>query len=71
LRSILQSLARESAARMKLLAEVNPIQIRRRVLLTGGVQGGLSQLLHRGWPGKWTFKQEEEATLRGVAALVQ
>jgi xylulokinase len=70
LRSLLQSLARESAARMKLLAKVNPIRIRRKVLLTGGVQGGLSHLLHRGWPGKWTFKDEQEATLRGVAALV-
>jgi xylulokinase len=70
LRAILRSLARESAARMKLLAKVNPIRIRRQVLLTGGVQGGLSRLLHRGWPGKWTFKEEQEATLRGVAALV-
>jgi xylulokinase len=70
LRAILRSLARESAARMKLLMEVNPIRIRRHVMLTGGVQGGLSKLLHRGWPGKWTFKEEEEATLRGVAALV-
>jgi xylulokinase len=66
LAAILRSLARESAARMRLIMEVNPIQLRRRVLLTGGVQGGLSDLLHRGWPGKWTFKEEEEATLRGV-----
>ena len=54
---------------MKLLAQVNPIRIRRQVLLTGGAQGGLSNLLHRGWPGKWTFKIEEEATLRGIARL--
>ena len=71
LRAILQSLARESAARIRLLAEVNPISIRRLVLLTGGVQGGLSKLLHRGWPGQWTFKEEEEATLRGIWALVE
>jgi sugar (pentulose or hexulose) kinase len=71
LRAVLQSLARESAARMKLLAQVNPISIRRRVLLTGGVQSGMSKLLHRGWGGKWTFKEEEEATLRGVARLFE
>jgi xylulokinase len=70
LAAILRSLARESAHRIRLLAEVNPIRIRRRVLLTGGVQGGLSELLHRWWPGKWKFKEEEEATLRGVARLV-
>jgi len=70
LRAILRSLARESASRIKLLAQVNPIRIRRQVLLTGGVQGGLSKLLHRGWPGKWSFREEEEATLRGVAALI-
>ena len=70
LRAILQSLARESAERVRLLMKVNPIRIRRQVLLTGGVQGGLSKLLHRGWPGKWTFKEQEEATLRGVARLI-
>jgi xylulokinase len=69
LRAVLRSLARESAARMKLMAEVNPIRIKRQVLLTGGVQSGLSQLLHGGWVGKWTFKEEAEATLRGVARL--
>jgi xylulokinase len=69
LQAVLRSLARESAARMKLLAEVNPISIKRQILLTGGVQSGLSELLHRGWGGKWTFKEEEEATLRGVGEL--
>ena len=69
LRAILHSLARESAHQLSLLKEVNAIPIRRQVLLTGGVQGGLSDLLHRHWPGKWTFKREEEATLRGVAKL--
>ena len=71
LRAILRSLARDSAERLKLLAKVNPIRIHREVLLTGGVQGGLSNLLHRWWPGKWTFKAEEEATLRGVWKLVE
>jgi xylulokinase len=71
LRAILQSLARESAARIRLLQEVNPIRIHRQILLTGGVGGALSQLLHRGWPGKWTFKEENEATLRGIFALVK
>jgi xylulokinase len=69
LRAILRSLARESAERLKLLADVNTVRMRRQVLLTGGVQGGLSKLLHRWWPGRWTFKAEEEATLRGVWKL--
>jgi len=56
---------------MQLLAKVNTISMKRRVLLTGGVQGGLSKLLHRGWGGNWTFKEEEEATLRGVAKLFE
>jgi len=71
LRSILHSLSRQSAARIRLLMQVNPIRIHRQVLLTGGVQAGLSQLLHRGWPGKWNFKEEEEATLRGICKLVE
>jgi xylulokinase len=71
LRAILQSLARESAARIRLLADVNPIRINRQVLLTGGAGGALSQLLHRGWPGKWIFKEENEATLRGIWKLVE
>jgi len=31
----------------------------------------LSKLLHRGWRGKWSFKEEKEATLRGVARLFE
>jgi len=69
--AILRSLARDSTERLNLLKQVNPIRMRKEVLLTGGVQGGLSDLLHRWWPGKWRFKVEEEATLRGVWKLVE
>ena len=32
---------------------------------------GLSDLLHRDWPGKWKFKLESEATLKGLAVLAE
>jgi xylulokinase len=70
LESILRTLARDSAERLRLMSQVNPVKMNLKVLLTGGVQGGLSTLLHRWWPGKWIFKSEEEATLRGVWGLV-
>jgi xylulokinase len=70
LRAIIESLARSSARRLALLKEVNPVKILPTVILTGGVQGGLEKILHRDWRGKWRFKHEEEATMRGVAKLV-
>jgi sugar (pentulose or hexulose) kinase len=70
LTALADSLARDSAARIELLKKVNPIKIDRRVLLTGGASGPLADLLHRDWQGSWTFHEEDEATLRGVAALV-
>jgi xylulokinase len=70
LAAVIESLARASAARIKLLA-TNPIKIRRQVVLSGGTTAGLSDLLHRDWPGNWTFKLESEATLKGLAALAR
>ncbi|HET6250516.1 MAG TPA: FGGY family carbohydrate kinase [Tepidisphaeraceae bacterium] len=67
LEAMLESLARASAARVSLLQQTGA-KIRRDVVLTGGA-GKLTAVFHRDWPGKWTFKQEEEATLRGLSAL--
>lgn len=69
LAAVIESLARASAERVELLRKTNRVRIDRHVVVSGGVQSGLHALLHRDWPGKWTFKIEEEATLRGLAAL--
>lgn len=66
--AIIESLARASAARLSLLKE-NQTKMLRNVVVSGGVQGGLDKVLHRDWPGQWTFKTEMEATLRGLGSL--
>jgi xylulokinase len=70
LAAIIESLARASASRLELLA-TNPVKIRRNVTLSGGTTAGLSDLLHRDWPGKWKFQLESEATLKGLASLAE
>ena len=68
LSAIIESLAAASAARIPLL-EATGTRIHHDVLLSGGLAGDLAKVLHRDWPGKWKFKQEDEATLRGLAKL--
>jgi xylulokinase len=67
LAAVLEALARASAARLDLL-KVNGIPLRHDVVVTGGA-AELTTLFHRDWPGKWSFKEESEATLRGLACL--
>jgi xylulokinase len=69
LAAVIEALAQASAARLQLFRELK-IPLRRRVMLTGGAQGVLAHLLHRDWPGKWTFYLEDEATLRGLSCLL-
>jgi xylulokinase len=69
LTAIIESLAATSAARLPLLKQTGT-KIRRNVLLSGGVTGGLAGVLHRDWPGRWIFREQDEATLRGLAMLV-
>jgi xylulokinase len=66
--AIIESLASASAARIPLLRATGT-PMRRDVILSGGLQGGLADVLHRDWPGRWRFQQEDEATLRGLARL--
>lgn len=66
-----QALGRESAARLGLLKK----QYRRllpTVVMTGGTQDGLAELLHREWSvyGRWQFRKQAHATLRGLWQLV-
>lgn len=67
LAAVLDALAQASAARLDLLKETGA-PISRRVVVTGGA-GRMNAVLHRDWPGTWTFHPENEATLRGLAKL--
>ena len=69
LSEVIESIAKASAARIELFRELK-MPMKRRVVITGGVAHGLGDVLHRDWPGRWTFVQEEEATVRGLAKLV-
>jgi len=69
LEAVIESLVKASADRLGLLA-VNDVKILRRVVVSGGSQDRLDEIFHRDWPGRWTFKAEDEATLRGLGALV-
>ena len=68
LAAVIEALAEASAARLDLFRQLGA-PMRPRVMLTGGAQRGLAELLHRDWKGRWTFYQEKEATLRGLARL--
>src|SRR5581483_3270317 len=66
--AILESLAKASAARLDLLGQLKQ-PISHEVVVTGGA-GKRNDIFHRDWPGKWTFRSEKEATLRGLARLL-
>ena len=66
--AIVDSLAEASAARLPLLRATGT-PIHHDVLLSGGLAGDLSVVLHRDWPGKWTFQTIDEATLKGLEKL--
>jgi sugar (pentulose or hexulose) kinase len=68
LEAIIESLVAASAARLALLDQ-GGVKIRRTVVVSGGAQDRLDEIFHRDWPGRWTFKSEDEATLRGLALL--
>jgi len=70
LSAVIESLAKASAERIDLL-RTNPVKVSRCVFVSGGTQGGLAQVLQRDWPGRWTFRAEEEATLKGLAVLAE
>ena len=71
LSAAVEAIAAASAARVDLLRATG-VRLRRDVVVTGGVVDGLREVLYRDWPGgvAWTFRVEEEASLRGVAKLV-
>jgi xylulokinase len=68
LRAVVESLAVTSAARLPLL-EGRGTPLGHDVLLSGGLAGDLSAVLHRDWPRHFTFTAVSEATLRGLGNL--
>ena len=68
LRAVADALAESSAARLGLLRRQG-VPIRREVI-TSGRGDPLTDLLHRHWPADWTFREEPEASLRGLGTLV-
>src|SRR5688572_8260120 len=68
LEAIIDALARVSAERLPLL-QTRGTRMLRNVYVSGGVHDALERVLHRDWPGRWTFKSIDEATLRGLGRL--
>ena len=68
LRAVVEALATASAARLPLL-EGRGTPLGSDVLLSGGLAGDLSAVLHRDWPRRFRFTAVDEATLRGLAHL--
>jgi xylulokinase len=68
LRAIIDALAKASAARLDLLKS-RGVKIRPKVFTSGGAATDLHKVLYRDWPGHWTFKSQQEASLRGLSRL--
>ena len=70
LQAVIESLATASAQRIALLQEANS-NSSRNVVLSGGAQRALADILHRDWRGNWRFRSVPQATLRGLARLAE
>jgi len=69
LRAIVDALAKASGARLQLLKS-RGVKIHSKVFTSGGAARALHQVLYRDWPGHWTFKSEQEASLRGLSMIM-
>lgn len=67
LSAIIEGLIRASAARLPLLQATGtpPLET---VAVSGG-SDRLDKILHRDWPGKWTYRAVTDATMRGLASI--
>jgi xylulokinase len=68
LHSIIDALAKASGARLKLL-QSHGVKIHPTVFISGGSAKSLHEILYRDWPGRWKFKSEDEASLRGLSRI--
>ncbi len=69
LHAMIDALARASTARLDLFATLG-VPIGRDVLVDGGAAERLDAVFQRDWPGRWRFRRETEASLRGLGQLV-
>ncbi|MGD0462755.1 MAG: FGGY family carbohydrate kinase [Tepidisphaeraceae bacterium] len=69
LEAIVDALAKASGARLGLLKS-RGVKIKRTVFTSGGAARSLHDVIYRDWPGRWRFKSEQEASLRGLSRLV-
>lgn len=67
LSAIIEGLITASAARIPLLKSTGT-RLLSEVMVSGG-SDRLDKILHRDWPGKWTYRQVTDATMRGLALL--
>lgn len=67
LSAVVEGLIRASAERLPLLAATGT-KLLRSVAVSGG-SDRLDQLMHRDWPGRWTYRAVTDATMRGLGLL--
>lgn len=67
LSAIIEGLIAASAERLPLLQGTGT-RLRPTVMVSGG-SDRLDKILHRDWPGKWTYKAVTDATMRGLAMI--
>jgi xylulokinase len=68
LSAMIEALVAASAARLPLLDD-GSTPFLRSVVASGGASDRLDKLMHRDWPGRWTFKPVTEATMQGLWKL--
>jgi xylulokinase len=68
LSAIIESLTAASAARLPLL-QATGTKLLQQVVVSGGSADRLDKLMHRDWPGKWTYRAVTEATMRGLGVM--
>ncbi len=66
LRAVVESLAQASRERFNRLRRLHPV---RREIFTMGGQAELARIMHRRWPGRWTFTPLEDEALGGLCRL--
>ena len=68
LSAIIEALTTASADRLPLL-KATGTKLLPGVVVSGGAADRLDKLLHRDWPGNWTYKAVTEATMRGLGVM--
>lgn len=67
LSAVIEALTRASAERLPYL-QASGTKLRHTVAVSGGADR-LDRIMHRDWPGQWTFRAVTDATMRGLGTL--